>query len=521
MFITIVEPNFEILTSSEGIVEHTELCGRTCYKSFDKITSNSAEAFVRRLIKSGHESVLEHASMGVKIICDRACAQQLTRHRIGAYCLSGDTVIKSFRSGRGACSKYTLKQLYNRFTFPKQKGTLTCINLRSVNENGVLIPNKIKSITHSGKQEIYKVKTLFGREIKATIRHRFLTPTGYKPLLQIQVGDNVIANGHLACFNPEWLTDQYLVQNKTLKEVAKLAGVSRGTIVNTLRKYGLKKTGLEANSTLSKDILKRLVANRSGENGHNWRGTNVSTLAGNARCQTMYGLPTTCETCDGSESRLERHHKDEDTLNNEFENIMFLCRKCHYQWHHGQGVMSVFTDTIVSIEPDGITDTYDIGMEAPYHNFVANGFLVHNSMESQRYCNLSQKGFQFIAPKSLEIPVGEYHIARSTGLLYPDSNYLTPCSLNDLQAIWIRTRLNNCKEYEYWLKNGMRPEDARSVLPNATKTEVVTTYNIRQWRHVFRERALNPHAQWQIKDIMLGILEEFNHSMPSLFGDLK
>jgi len=83
--ITVVEPTFEIMTSAEGLVEHLERCGRTCYRSEDKITSESAEGFVRNICRNRHESVLEHAVMTVRILCSRACSHQLVRHRIGAY----------------------------------------------------------------------------------------------------------------------------------------------------------------------------------------------------------------------------------------------------------------------------------------------------------------------------------------------------------------------------------------------------------------------------------------------------
>ena len=73
--------------------------------------------------------------------------------------------------------------------------------------------------------------------------------------------------------------------------------------------------------------------------------------------------------------------------------------------------------------------------------------------------------------------------------------------------------------YLYELAYGT-PEDARYLLPNATKTEVVTTMNLRMWRHVFRERALNPKAQWEIRGIFLGIFQEFRNLLPCVFGDL-
>lgn len=62
-----------------------EMAGRTCYKSEDKITPDSADAFVRRIIKSGHESVLEHEKVSIRITCDRGVSHEIVRHRIASY----------------------------------------------------------------------------------------------------------------------------------------------------------------------------------------------------------------------------------------------------------------------------------------------------------------------------------------------------------------------------------------------------------------------------------------------------
>lgn len=63
--VKIVESFVEIypLDKIEGIKRHIERCGRTCYKSEDKITDTSAEQFVEGILKSGHESVIEHANL--------------------------------------------------------------------------------------------------------------------------------------------------------------------------------------------------------------------------------------------------------------------------------------------------------------------------------------------------------------------------------------------------------------------------------------------------------------------------
>jgi thymidylate synthase (FAD) len=62
-----------------------EKIGRICYKSEDRITYDSAEKFIRNIIKSGHESVIEHEKISVRFICDRGVTHEIVRHRIASY----------------------------------------------------------------------------------------------------------------------------------------------------------------------------------------------------------------------------------------------------------------------------------------------------------------------------------------------------------------------------------------------------------------------------------------------------
>ena len=62
----LIKPSYEIIdqpSGIDGLYKHIELCGRTCYKSQDRITEDSAKKFVDGLIKSGHGSVLEHGTV--------------------------------------------------------------------------------------------------------------------------------------------------------------------------------------------------------------------------------------------------------------------------------------------------------------------------------------------------------------------------------------------------------------------------------------------------------------------------
>jgi thymidylate synthase (FAD) len=76
----------ELLSITRNCDKLIEQAGRTCYQSEDKITDTSSEAFIARIIKSGHESVLEHASATFRISgVSRALTHQLVRHRLCSF----------------------------------------------------------------------------------------------------------------------------------------------------------------------------------------------------------------------------------------------------------------------------------------------------------------------------------------------------------------------------------------------------------------------------------------------------
>jgi thymidylate synthase (FAD) len=82
----VIKPYFEVEEVNPlKILKNIELYGRVCYKSEGGITENSAESFIRRVILSGHESVIEHEKITVKIICDRGVTHEIVRHRIASY----------------------------------------------------------------------------------------------------------------------------------------------------------------------------------------------------------------------------------------------------------------------------------------------------------------------------------------------------------------------------------------------------------------------------------------------------
>lgn len=81
----LVKPSFEILHITHRPLHLIEKSGRTCYKSEDKITISSAGTFVGKILKMGHDSVVEHASATVRFICDRGVSHEIVRHRICSF----------------------------------------------------------------------------------------------------------------------------------------------------------------------------------------------------------------------------------------------------------------------------------------------------------------------------------------------------------------------------------------------------------------------------------------------------
>lgn len=163
-----------------------------------------------------------------------------------------------------------------------------------------------------------------------------------------------------------------------------------------------------------------------------------------------------------------------------------------------------------------------IGSRSMSHQLVRHR-LASYSQESQRYCNYGRKGFQVICPPKIGIPCGPYYFDEDFPVTFFMDQELTEQYPRNwftcASRYWLKSRAENYLEYLYYLEQGIPPEDARECLPNATKTEVIMTQNLRQWRHVFKERALNTHAQWQIKSLMQGVLIEFGKALPAVFGD--
>jgi thymidylate synthase (FAD) len=123
------------------------------------------------------------------------------------------------------------------------------------------------------------------------------------------------------------------------------------------------------------------------------------------------------------------------------------------------------------------------------------------AQESTRYCNYSKDKFN-----------GEL-------------TFIKPCFWDvdsPVFKLWQDAMQASENYYLHMIEQGITPQEARGVLPNSLKTEIIVTMNLREWRHFFRLRALGragkPHPQ--MLEIAVPMLEEFKKLIPVVFDSL-
>jgi len=138
------------------------------------------------------------------------------------------------------------------------------------------------------------------------------------------------------------------------------------------------------------------------------------------------------------------------------------------------------------------------------------------SQESTRYVNYGG-GCQFIIPPWVDLKKGIYGPKRINNIKNgkPDGSGPNP------SLMWLHACHYAETYYMELLLAGWSPQQARSVLPNSTKTEVVMTANMREWRHVLTLRTSSA-AHPQMREIMLMLLDQLKASpVAVLFEDIE
>ena len=97
--------------------------------------------------------------------------------------------------------------------------------------------------------------------------------------------------------------------------------------------------------------------------------------------------------------------------------------------------------------------------------------------------------------------------------------YVTPPSITnnaEAQKIFDETLEKISETYQKLLKLGIKKEDARFILPNAAKTNIIVTMNARELRHFFNLRCCT-RSQWEIREAAIEMLKQAKKTAPALF----
>ncbi len=339
----------------------------------------------------------------------------------------------------------------------------------------------------------------------------------------------------------EWLDEQYNVHLRSIDDLAAECGVSYHAIRKWLRKHGIQHTkGGRSKTPWNQGLRYRLgsrpptgeflAANResrSGEASNFWRGGTSSDRSGIGRwaTQTAHRIHArngwTCQLCHSRAGELHCHHIvpvwADPSRARDLENLTTLCGTCHRsiagreldyverlggpprkaEWIRRPRVPwnKLLVAKLVRIEEFeyiGERETYDLEVEGPYHNFVANGIITHNSVNeySTRY-SVAIDSAQKTAP-------GEWRL-QSQKNRQGSEEYLDPARGAKLSEKEAELHALTRKVYEERLAEGISREQARKDLPLSTYTEAYWKTNLHNLLHFLRLR-MDPHAQEEIRD---------------------
>ncbi|MCL2747710.1 MAG: FAD-dependent thymidylate synthase [Oscillospiraceae bacterium] len=204
-----------------------------------------------------------------------------------------------------------------------------------------------------------------------------------------------------------------------------------------------------------------------------------------------------------------------------------------------EGSARRFIQGIISRGHESVLEHYSFTVRFVCDRGVSHEIVRHRiasySQESTRYCRYGDKdgGCTFIRPKTLaeRFELAPDPIDGSIGGLLPDpmpdptpapAPAPVPAPIDGPRhpyEVWLSAMEEAERNYLTMLAGGATPQDARAVLPNSLKTEVVMTANLREWRHFFRLRT-DKAAHPQIRELTIPLLGTLKKKIPAVFDDI-
>ena len=204
---------------------------------------------------------------------------------------------------------------------------------------------------------------------------------------------------------------------------------------------------------------------------------------------------------------IEQYHEIEEMTPNPLEVIERKGRTCYKSEDRITPVSAIdFCRRILSHDPphEAMIEHAYVSVRMITDRGVSHEIVRHRlasyAQESTRYCNYSKDKFG-----------NEITVIRPVWL---DMESKTSAAL-----VWEGACETAEMNYFDLLEHGWNAQQARSVLPNSLKTEIVMTANMREWRHFFKLRTA-PAAHPQMRELAIPILKEFQSRIPVLFDSI-
>jgi thymidylate synthase (FAD) len=468
----------------------------------------------------GHYGPLEHPA--ITLNCGwfpHSVMQQARTHRVGVsfdvQCLdqaSEITVVDNdgFKSGT-----LTLEKIAALWSEDSSK--VRTLRLRSLDEQrNEFVVNRIFAVFDGGLKPVLEIKLADGKVVRCTPEHRILTTSGWYTAGDLKEGQAVMVNGRPTADAPatyqnkEWLELHY-AKGLIPKEVALIAGVSTEAIKKWSYHHSLtwqkrppySHEGKKLNISEAERERRRNHAAglRKGKPNHgpshpSWK--NDLPIEQRAYNWLKYTRPNlleraghTCQDCGKPHSRLHCHHVypvlERPDLAMDENNMVVLCPRCHKLRHR----LAAHAVRVVSIRRAGTVQTYDIAMEAPHHNFVADGVVVHNSgrYTGKRVLDVCN-GIRDVEEVFYLRPVGVYRDRQGKSYEYTE----------DQRLVDRLVCCDHASRYLRTIKNGFSEEHARDMLPYCIRQHFVVSFNLRSAWHFLDLRAKRD-AQLEIQQL--------------------
>jgi len=187
------------------------------------------------------------------------------------------------------------------------------------------------------------------------------------------------------------------------------------------------------------------------------------------------------------------------------KNIERAGRLC-YQSEMGDA--EAFCRKIVSRGHESVIEHESLSIKFIIDRGVSHELVRHRlcafSQESTRYCAYKDH-VTFIIPPWVDCPPGIYY--DGSGFRISDSCWFNAC-------------LEAEEKYQYLLALKWTPQQARSILPNSLKTEIICTANLREWKHILKLRT-SQAAHPQMREVMCPLLYELKRRLPAIFENIN